>query len=330
MPQNSALTETGTGYILVHVDEHLNNALLTRIAWLYYYEDKSQQEIGELLGIPRIKVVRLLKVIREKKIVEIKIAPRYISLFELEKEFGEVSGLSDVTIVPTGGSAPDNVAYAASLRFTELCKKYESIGVGSSRAVSAALSLVEPMKKKAVQRVVSLTGNTMPNFAVNPSNPVAGGIFLSRTLGIDYFNIWAPAVASTPEIAGMLRKDHVVASTLAMANSVQCAMIGLGDVRHSVLAARGFIDQAELDAMAAAGAIGDVFTHFFDIGGKRVPTCLDGRSITADVPMPYPVVAVAYGEDKVRPIVGAIRGKFVSGLVTDEKTALAVLEIMRG
>ena len=312
------------------MDEHLNNALLTRIAWLYYYEDKSQQEIGELLGIPRIKVVRLLKVIREKKIVEIKIARRYISLFELEKEFSAVSGLSDITIVPTGGSPSENVAHAASLRFAELCKQYESVGVGSSRAVSSALSLVEPMKKKAVTRVVSLTGNTMPNYAVNTSNPVAGGIYLSRTLGIDYFNIWAPAVASTPEIAAMLRKDHVVASTLAMANSVQCAMIGLGDVKHSVLAARGFIDAAELDAMAAAGAVGDVFTHFFDIEGRKVPTCLDGRSLTADVPMPCPTVAVAYGEEKVKPLVGAIRGKYISGLVTDERTAAAVLKVIRG
>ena len=311
------------------MDEHLNSALLTRIAWLYYYEDKSQQEIGELLGIPRIKVVRLLKVIREKKIVEIRIARRYISLFELEKEFSEISGLADVTIVPTGGSPAENVAHAASLRFTELCKQYESIGVGSSRAVSTALSLVEPMKKKTVTRIVSLTGNTMPNYAVNPSNPVAGGIYLSRTLDIDYFNIWAPAVASTPEIAALLRKDHVVASTLAMANSVQCAMIGLGDVRHSVLAARGFIDPSELDAMAAAGAVGDVFTHFFDIDGRGVSTCLDGRSITAGVPMACPTVAVAFGEDKVKPLVGAIRGRYISGMVTDEKTAAAVLRLMR-
>lgn len=304
--------------------------MLTRIAWLYYYEDKSQQEIGELLGIPRIKVVRLLKVIRDKKIVEIKIARRYISLFELEKEFKEISGLADVTIVPTGGSPSDNVAYAASLRFSELCKQYESIGVGSSRAVSAALSLIEPMKHKKVARVVSLTGNTMPNYAVNPSNPVSGTLHVSRTLGIDYFFVWAPIIASTTEIAAMLRKDHVVASIIAMANLVECAIIGLGDVHHSVPLSRGLVNAAEIEEIAAAGAVGDVFTHFFDIKGRRVPTCIDGRSITADVPMPCPVVAVAYGEDKVFPIVGAIRGKFISGVVTDEKTAMAVLEVMRG
>lgn len=319
------MTAQRNGRILVHMDEHLNTGLLTRIAWLYYYEDKSQQEIGELLGIPRIKVVRLLKTIREQKIVEIRIARKYSSLFELEKEFRTALGMEDVTIVPAGTKPLENVAHAASLRFAEMCKEYASIGVGSSRAVSAALNLVEPMKKKKVERIVTLTGNTMPNYAVSPANPAAGGLLLSRTLGIDYFNIWAPAIASSKEMASMLRKDHVVASTLKMANAVECAMIGLGNVEKSVLVDRGFIGKDDLCAMATAGAVGDIYTHFFDLQGKIVSTCLDGRSITADVPMRCPVVAVAYGDEKVAPILGAIRGGFIQGLVTDDRTAKAVL-----
>ena len=312
------------------MDEHLNNSLLTRIAWLYYYEDKSQQEIGELLGIPRIKVVRLLKVIREKKIVEIKIARRYISLFELEKEFSEATGLSDITIVPSGGNPGDNVAYAASLRFADMCKRYESIGLGSSRALSASLALVEAPKKMAVKRIVSLTGSTMPNYAVNASNPSSSGILLSRSLGIDYFHIWAPAIASTRETALLMRNDHVLASILSMANSVDCAMIGLGSVKNSVLIGRGFITAKDAEELAAKGAVGDVFTHFFALDGTKIPSAVEERSVTADVPLRCPVTAVAYGEDKVLPIVGAIRGKLISGVVTDEKTAEAALEILRG
>jgi len=312
------------------MDEHLNNSLLARIAWLYYYEDKSQQEIGELLGIPRIKVVRLLKVIREKKIVEIKIARRYISLFELEKDFSEATGLTDVTIVPNDGSAAGNVAYAASLRFADMCKQYESIGIGSSRILSASLALVEAPKKMALKRIVSLTGSTMPNYAVNASNPSSHGILLSRSLGVDYFHIWAPAIASTKETALIMRNDHVLASILSMANSVECAMIGLGSVKNSVLIARGFITEKDAENLAARGAVGDVFTHFYSLDGTRIPSEVEERSVTADVPLRCPVTAVAYGEDKVLPIVGAIRGKLISGVVTDEKTAAAALKILRG
>ena len=312
------------------MDEHLNNSLLTRIAWLYYYEDKSQQEIGELLGIPRIKVVRLLKVIHEKKIVEIKISRRYISLFELEKDFSGTTGLTDVTIVPNDGSAAGNVAYAASLRFADMCRQYESIGLGSSRALSAALPLVEAPKKMSVKRIVSLTGSTMPNYAVNASNPSLNGILLSRSLGVDYFYIWAPAIASTRETAHIMRNDHVLASILSMANSVECAMIGLGSVKNSVLISRGFITEQDARELADMGAVGDVFTHFFALDGTRIPSTVEERSVTADVPLRCPVTAVAYGEDKVLPIVGAIRGKLITGIVTDEKTAEGVLEILRG
>ncbi|HWR11171.1 MAG TPA: sugar-binding domain-containing protein [Rectinemataceae bacterium] len=311
------------------MDEHLNNSLLTRIAWLYYYEDKSQQEIGELLGIPRIKVVRLLKVIRERKIVEIKIARRYVSLFELEKEFSEATGLTDITIVPSGANPGDNVAYAAALRFADMCKRYESIGLGSSRALSASLALVEAPKKLAVKRIVSLTGSTMPNYAVNASNPSSSGILLSRSLGIDYFHIWAPAIASTKETAHIMRNDHVLASILSMANAVDCAMIGLGSVKNSVLVSRGFITAKDIEELASRGAVGDVFTHFFTLDGARVPSAVEERSVTADVPLRCPVTAVAYGEDKVLAIAGAIRGKLISGIVTDEKTASAAIEAFR-
>jgi len=311
------------------MDEHLNNSLLTRIAWLYYYEDKSQQQIADLLGIPRIKVVRLLKVIREKKIVEIKIARRYVSLFELEKDFSQATGLADITIVPNDGSAAGNVAYAASLRFADMCRQYESIGLGSSRALSASLALVEAPKKMAVKRIVSLTGSTMPNYAVNATNPSSSGILLSRSLGVDYFHIWAPAIASTRETAHIMRNDHVLASILAMADAVDCAMIGLGSVKNSVLISRGFITAKDAEDLAALGAVGDVFTHFFTLDGTRIPSAVEERSVTADVPLRCPVTAVAYGEDKVLPIVGAIRGKLISGIVTDERTAEAALEIFR-
>jgi DNA-binding transcriptional regulator LsrR (DeoR family) len=116
---------------------------------------------------------------------------------------------------------------------------------------------------------------------------------------------------------------------LEMANSVECAMIGIGDVKNSVLIDRGFLTAGDAGNIAAAGAVGDIFTHFFDIDGNEVSTVLDGRSITADVPMTCPVVVVAHGGEKVSPIVGAIRGKLITGLVTDEKTALAVLGLLR-
>lgn len=312
------------------MDEHLNNNLLAKIAWLYYYENMSQQEISDLLGISRIKIVRLLKVARDRKIVEIKISKDYISLFEIENQLKKLSSLKDAMVVPTGRDPASNVAYAASLKFAEFCEAYECIGIGSSRILFAALELLEPPRRKKVKKIVSLTGNMRPNYSVNTANPCSSGVMLAKLIGVDYFNIWAPPIASSKEIAQLLRSDIVMSSILEMANSVDCAMVGLGDVKDTVLYSRGFITDKEVAMLMESGAAGDLLAHFYDIGGRKILTPIADRAVTADVPLACPVTAVAYGENKVLPIVGAVRGNLISGLVTDEKTALSVLDILRG
>lgn len=306
------------------MNEQMDKDLLTRIAWLYYYEDLNQQEIGEQLGLPRIKVTRLLKTIREEKIVDIRIDDQHVSLFSIEKHFREKTGLSDITIVPTSKRTGDLVALAAAARFRELCCKYERIGIGASRIVSAALSKIDAgIPRKKVKYFVSLTGNAMPNFAVNPYSQ---GWMLSKALGTDFYHIWAPAIAANAKLADALRNDYVIKPVLKIANEVEIAFIGLGDIKTSLVFSHGFLAQDEVDAFLANGAIGEIFAHFYDLNGSLYRTELEERTISADFPMKCPIVAVAYGEEKVRPIIGAIRGKLIQGLITDERTAESVLK----
>ncbi|MFA6007991.1 MAG: sugar-binding domain-containing protein [Candidatus Shapirobacteria bacterium] len=305
------------------MNEQLNSELLTRIAWLYYYEDQSQQEIGELLGLPRIKITRLLKTIREQKIVDIKIEKKHFSLFSLEKKFSEATGLADVTIVPTGKDAGDIVAAAAAEHFIDSCRKYERIGIGASRIVSRMFEKINsPIPRIKVKYFVSLTGNAMPNFA---ANPYSGGWTLSKTLGADFYHIWAPAIATTPEVANILRHDYVIEPVLKMANSVDYAIMGIGDIQNSLLFSHGFLAEKEVSEVMGLGAVGEIFGHFFSIDGALLRTEMQERAICADFPMKCPMMAIAYGEEKVNPIIGALKGKLISALIIDEKTALAVL-----
>ncbi len=300
-----------------------NRAMLTRIAWLYYYEDLSQQEIGEMLGIPRIKVTRLLKNIRDEKIVEIKIKSNHFSLFSLEKRFRETTGLENITIVPSGKVPGEFVAQAMAAGFLDACARYEKIGIGASRIVARGFGKIEgPITKKKVKYFVSLTGNAMPNFA---ANTYSAGWRLSEILGADFHHIWAPAIASTTEMASVLRKDLIIEPVLALANSVDVAFIGLGDIRNSLIFSHGFLAPEEVEVIISSGAVGEIFGHFYAIDGKLMHTAINERTVCADFPMKCPIYATAYGDAKVLPIAGAIRGGYLHGLITDEKTALLVL-----
>ena len=305
-----------------------DQAVLARIAWLYYYENRSQQEIAQMMGLSRIKVLRLLKVIRERQIVEIRIKPEYLALGELQAEFVRATGLGDVTIVPSVGDVGEAVAYSGSLRFAALCERYERIGLGSSRTVSLAIKLLEapaPSKRK-VRQIVSLTGTTLANYSTNATSINDNATTLARLLGIDFFYIWAPAIASSSEMCALIRKDFMVGSVLDKTDAVECAFIGIGDLEHSVLVNRGLMTEAEAKDLSDQGAVGDIFTHFFDIRGNLLKSPIEARTITASVPMRCPVTALAWGPSKIKPIAGAIRGRLIDALVTDETTARAVLK----
>ena len=48
-------------------------ALMIKTAWYYYLENMTQQKISELLGISRIRVIKLLEKARQTGIIQFKI-----------------------------------------------------------------------------------------------------------------------------------------------------------------------------------------------------------------------------------------------------------------
>jgi deoxyribonucleoside regulator len=70
--------------------------------------------------------------------------------------------------------------------------------------------------------------------------------------------------------------------------------------------------------------------QFFDTQGKIMDVELNQRSIGIGLSTLQnidPVVAVAGGEAKAEAILGALRGRFLNVLITDDAAALKVLEM---
>ena len=74
--------------------------LTVRAAELYYDENKTQDEIGALLGISRWKAGRLLTQARESGIVRIEIVHPRARRLGLERDLCARFGLADAVIVP--------------------------------------------------------------------------------------------------------------------------------------------------------------------------------------------------------------------------------------
>ena len=76
------------------------------------------------------------------------------------------------------------------------------------------------------------------------------------------------------------------------------------------------------------GAIGDIVNEFYDINGNIVKHKISRSIFTIGVDklkkIPI-VIGIAGGRRKVEPIIGALRGKFINILITDENTAKEIL-----
>jgi DNA-binding transcriptional regulator LsrR (DeoR family) len=74
--------------------------LLAQVASLYYEEEKTQNEIADLLGLSRVKIYRLLKEAREEQVVQILIHWP-VSGKPLETRLAQTFGLNQALVVKT-------------------------------------------------------------------------------------------------------------------------------------------------------------------------------------------------------------------------------------
>jgi DNA-binding transcriptional regulator LsrR (DeoR family) len=126
--------------------------------------------------------------------------------------------------------------------------------------------------------------------------------------------------------ARILMRDPYVSETFALFEKITLALVGVGSVQPSALVASSgnTFSEEELETMQKNGAVGDICLHFYDANGKEVKEPLGNRVIGIDLERLRRVrttVGIAGGKRKFASILGALRGKWINTLVTDQYTA---------
>jgi DNA-binding transcriptional regulator LsrR (DeoR family) len=107
------------------------------------------------------------------------------------------------------------------------------------------------------------------------------------------------------------------------------AYVGIGAPCRSVVIRDGNImSQAELEGLLKLGAVGDIALRYFDQDGRPICGELDERVIgitLEELKKIEWVVGVAGGVEKLQAIRGALLGKNVNVLITDQHTAMELL-----
>ena len=108
-------------------------------------------------------------------------------------------------------------------------------------------------------------------------------------------------------------------------------LMGIGCLTPSRLLFKSgnVLDAEDMQELRAHGAIGDICLRFYDADGELVDSHFNRRvvGISAEQIRATPRrVAVAGGKRKIEAIRGALRGKWVTTLITDLHVAQALLD----
>lgn len=303
---------------------------LTRAAWYYYVEEMTQDDIARHLGVSRASAGRLLDRARKAGIVSFTIDSDYLESFETARRLRDAYGLHHVVVLPQPRD-PNPSQAETNRRLGQGGAQYLQnhlddgtvLGLGWGDTVHQAMSALAHDALDGVS-IVTLTGGV--GAYVNTLSLTTGDFGVER----DSVVLPTPLVASSESLADALREEAVVQRGLEAARKVDHALLSVGALLgHPTLAQMGYVDQDELDALRAAGAVGDILGVFFDLDGHVIDAPIHRRRIgislddLAQIPN---VVGVAGGMAKLPAIQGALKGRYLSTLVTTEDVALALLD----
>jgi deoxyribonucleoside regulator len=312
------------------VDDRLK--VLAEVAVLYYEDGLTQGEIARKLDISRSNISRLLAEARQKGVVDIRINYPWGTSPSLQAELMDRFALRVARVLKA-----DRMDYkwtlrglgALAARYLEgILKAGHTLAISWGTAVHEVVSALPP--RKLGIEVVQMIG------AVGSGDPLIDGPELARvlaqTLGGRYRYLHAPLMVKDEKVRQALLKEQRISETLELARRADIALVGIGSVEPSVssLIRAGYIDEEELEATHQKGAVGDICACQFDVYGRVLDIELNRRVVGIDLESLKRidcVIGVAGGVLKAPAILGALRGRFVDVLVTDEKAAEEVLQL---
>ncbi|SHI86008.1 sugar-binding transcriptional regulator [Wenxinia saemankumensis] len=307
-------------------DRKLDDA--ARAAWLSYISGLKQEEIAALMGVSRQTAQRLVSQAVSAGLVKVRIDHPIGACMELSRRIADRYGIA-CDVVPTLGPGATHAAVgtAAATQIERWLARPDPIviGLGTGRTLQTAVDLL-PQIDCAQHKIVSLTGNIAPDGSTAYYNVLFS---VADRVTAATFPIPLPVIAATTEERDALIGQKTLAATRALSERTDVRFIGIGTMGEDAPLVRdGFLTPADRDRLLAKGAVGEVIGRVYDAAGEPLQDEINARVSSAETPHapPCPTIAAAWGADKVGPIRGAMAGRLITGLVTDEDTARALLE----
>jgi DNA-binding transcriptional regulator LsrR (DeoR family) len=301
--------------------------LSATVARRYYFDEVSKSDIAAELGLSRFKVARLLDHARATGLVRIELNYRGELDLDLSARLGTAYGLRHSIVIDSPADDEDvlraNLGRAAAELLTEIVTEDDVLGLAWARSL---MTMRTSLARLAPCPVVQLTG------ALSRPDVEESSIELVRDVartsaGPAYF-FYAPMILPDAATAQAMRTQPEVARAYAMFPRLTKAVVGLGAWEAGLSTVADAVDAEQRRAMYDSGVRAELSGIQLDGEGNVVETALTERLIgigAGQLRAVPDVIAIVYGSAKAPAVRAALRGGFVTSLVTHAALASELL-----
>ncbi|WP_308159814.1 sugar-binding transcriptional regulator [Arthrobacter sp. ISL-5] len=306
--------------------------LMVKAARMYHEQNMSQADIADKLNVSQSRVSRwLTDAVREGIVRTIVVAPAGTES-DLEDAVAAKYGLRAVVIADLQtddeGSIIRGIGAAAAGYLEVTLTGGNRVGLSSwSSTLLATVDAMSPRNVKTAESIVQVIGGVG-----NPEVQVRATHLADRlatvTKGTPRY-LPAPGIVSSRGGRDALLEDPFVAEVAADWDRLDTLLVGIGSIEPSPLLRESgnSLNESNLKALAASGAVGDICLRFFDRHGALVESGLNDRVLGISPEQMLNVdrrIGIAGGARKYAAIRAAVEGHWINVLITDKKTALSL------
>lgn len=299
------------------------------VARRHYVDGRSKVEIADEFGLSRFQVARILTEARARGWVRVEITlPGHLD-DELSMALRDATGVRDAVVVEAPAqpetATRDELAAVVAELVADTVRPGQVLGLTWSRTIEA---MSRRLHRLAPCTVVQLAGS----MSVEGSS--AGTVEVVRSVaaaaGGEALPIYAPLVVDDAATAAGLRRQREIARALDRAKALDVAVVSVGSWGPGLSTVWDAVTAAERAEALERGAVGESGARLFDAAGRDVTGGFDERVVGVplqalrDTPV---VIATAYGARRAEAALAAVRGGFVTTLVTDAALARRLLEL---
>lgn len=301
-----------------------------RAGWLYYIAGNTQDEIARKLGVSRQTAQRLVSLAVTEKLIKVRLDHPLANCMELSRQLKDVFGLEAVEVVPSDPDSKSNALGIAEAAAAELERYLELqhpiiAAFGTGQTLRAMAEQVSPMDCPQ-HKIVSLVGNIAPDGSASIFD-VASRI--GDRVRAPYYPMPLQVIATTVQEKKALISQKAARNVVDLAEQADVTFVGIGTIDvDAALIRDGFMKADEIRSLVRAGAVGEILGWAFDAHGKMIEGLTNDRvlSVPVQTPAKRKVLGVSMALPRMKAIKGALAGRLINGLITNERMAELLLK----